>query len=80
MAAKFCAAMLMGFGVLCFGDSDKRPVVDATCDMATIKLPADWREQCVGPDKRIRADLPATKKIACQRILANNRTIKKRCP
>lgn len=74
----FCALMLMGFGVLCKDDRPKGPVVDRSCDIEPVKLPANWRTECVGADKRLRSDIPVATRKACEKILANNRILKKR--
>lgn len=78
MSVKFCALMLMGFGVLCNDDRPKAPVVDRSCDIQPVKLPAGWRAQCVGADKRLRSDVPLEVRRTCEKILANNRILKKR--
>lgn len=79
-ATSFCIAMLMGFGIGCSGERSKQPVIDRTCDLRVERMPPEWRAQCVGPDKKMRRDVPAATQRWCKNQLANERIIKKRCP
>lgn len=77
----FCVLMILGAGILCQGDGKDVRVIDRTCDMEKIELPPAWRSQCVGPNKKLRRDVDYATRVACQKLLANERIRKKRkCP
>lgn len=77
-ATSFCVLMLFGAGVICDNDSkSKGAVVDRSCDLKKVELPAHWRAECVA-DGKLRRDTPARTQRACERLLANERIMRKR--
>lgn len=76
----FCVLMILGAGLICNGDSKNVRVIDRSCDLKKIELPPKWREDCVR-DNKLRRDVDYKTRIACQRLLANERILKRRgCP
>lgn len=77
-ATSFCILMLFGAGIGCNDDArGKGAVVDRTCDMGKVELPAEWRAQCV-KDKKLRTDVDAKTRKACRTLLDNERILKQR--
>lgn len=78
-ATSFCVLMLFGAGIACNDEDKEVRVIDRSCDIEAVKLPPHWRAECVGPDKKLRTDVPLATRRACQKLLANERILKKRC-
>lgn len=76
-SADFCVIMLFGAGLICNTDSKNIRVIDRSCDIKKIELPVEWRSQCV-KDGKLRRDVDYTTRIACQRLLRNERILKER--
>lgn len=76
-SADFCVLMIFGAGLLCNADSKNVRVIDRSCDFKKIELPQSWRSDCVR-DGKLRRDVDYKTRIACQRLLANERRLKAR--
>lgn len=59
----------------CFGNG---VAIDASGDFRHVKLPPNWRAECVDADDNLRTDTPAVTQTACKNILGNNLILKAR--
>lgn len=73
----FCVLMIFGAGLICNADSKNVRVIDRSCDLKKIELPAEWRAQCV-KDGKLRRDVDYKTRVACQHLLSNERILKQR--
>jgi hypothetical protein len=76
--ANVCVLMVLGIGLGCTGGGNTA-VIDATCDMKRVELPADWRSECIDGNGHLRTSLEGKKRQACLSVAANNRVRKQRC-
>lgn len=82
LSTDFCVLMIFGAGLICNGDSKDVRVIDRSCDLKKIELPQSWRSDCLrkGKDGKwyLRRDVDYKTRIACQRLLANERKLRDR--
>lgn len=81
LSTDFCALMVLGVGLICNGDSRSVRVIDRSCDLKKIELPAEWRAQCIvtrNGKQYLRRDVDYMTRTACQRLLSNERILAQR--
>jgi hypothetical protein len=74
----FCAIGLMGVELLCFNKSAST-VIDSSCGMREVRLPAKWKAECIDPDSgKLRQGLDHVTRAACVNTAGNNRELKRK--
>ncbi len=66
--------------IFCFDSPKPAPVIDRSCDLSVVRLPDDWKSDCLDRNGRLKSTLQGAKRFSCIRIAQNNRVLKSRCP